>query len=933
MTLNKNLIFSFLVLVIVTSLKAQVVTITPQFATQSDNVTITYDASKGNAALIGQSTVYAHTGLITNLSSTLTSWKYVQGKWGTADSKMLMTNIGNNKFQLSFNITTFYGVPFSEKVLKLAFVFRNTDGTLVGRQADGSDIFVPLSDGSFNIKFITPSTPGNLLAIGDSIQINAASSAKADIKLIINDSIYTSILNDSIISKTFYATAIGKYRIIVSATLANITSYDTSYFIVKGGTQVGVSPNGVVDGINYINDSTVILQLFAPHKTFVYAIGDFSNWELDPNFEMYRTPDGNKYWVQLNHLQKNREYRFQYVIDKTLLKIADPFTDKVLDPNNDQSIPSITYPNLISYPAGKTTEIVSTFQIGQTPFNWQYTNSFIKPASNKLVIYELLVRDFIARHDYQTLKDTLNYLKNLGVNAIELMPINEFEGNESWGYNPSFYFAPDKYYGTKDALKTFIDECHKIGIAVIMDMVLNHSFGQSPMVRMYFDQSAGKPAANSPWFNVDATHPYNVGYDFNHESMYTQIFVDTVLRYWVREYKIDGYRFDLSKGFTQTNNPNDVGAWGSYDQSRINIWKRIADKLRAVQPDCYMILEHFADNSEEKVLSNYGFMLWGNANYDYNQNTMGYANDLANASYKTRNWNSPNLVSYMESHDEERLMYKNEQYGNSSGTYNIKNLQTGLARIELAACFFIPIPGPKMIWQFGEMGYDISINFNNDRIGNKPILWNYLSQQNRKRLVDVYTALNHLKTSYPVFTTSNFTFSSLPTFKVLKLNDSLMNVLIAGNFDLSTQNKTPGFNHTGWWYEYFSGDSLLVNQTTDSLKLKAGEYRIYTDVKLDKPNITPTLFSGIENTSQLEDEVKVYPNPATDILNISVPQNVFSDKLTITLYSIIGEKIITKSYDKNSDFTSFNISKLKKGIYILQLHDDQIQLNKKILIN
>jgi len=133
------------------NLNAQVISISPQFASQADNVTITFDASKGNAALIGQSTVYAHTGLITNLSSTLTTWKYVQGKWGTADSKMLMTNIGNNKFQLTFNITTFYGVPSSEKVLKLAFVFRNTDGTLVGRQGDGSDIFVPLSDGSFNI--------------------------------------------------------------------------------------------------------------------------------------------------------------------------------------------------------------------------------------------------------------------------------------------------------------------------------------------------------------------------------------------------------------------------------------------------------------------------------------------------------------------------------------------------------------------------------------------------------------------------------------------------------------------------------------------------------------------------------------------------------------------------------------------------------------
>ena len=931
MTQKKIFLICLFVILSFAHLQAQVVTISPQFATQSDNITITFDATKGNAALLGQSTVYAHAGVITSLSSTPTSWKYVQGNWGTDDSKVKMTSIGNNKFQLSYNITNFYGVPSSEKVLKLAFVFRNVSGSIVGRESDGSDIFVPLSDGAFNIHFITPSIPGTILSLGDSISINGASSLKGDIKLFINDSIMIHYSSDSIISKTFYATTAGKYKIILSATLGSLSSADTSYLIVRNGTSTGVAPSGIVNGINYINDSTVILQLFAPYKSFVYAIGDFSNWELDPAYEMKRSPDGNNYWIPITHLQKFKEYRFQYVIDKGLLKVADPYADKLLDPNNDQSIPAITYPNLISYPSGKTTEIVSVFQIGQSNYNWQYSNNFIKPASNKLIIYELLVRDFIARHDYQTLKDTLNYLKSLGINAIELMPINEFEGNESWGYNPSFYFAPDKYYGTKDALKSFIDECHRNGIAVIMDMVLNHSFGQSPMVRMYFDQTAGKPASNSPWFNVDATHPYNVGYDFNHESMYTQAFVDTVVRYWVREYKIDGYRFDLSKGFTQTNNPTDVAAWGNYDQSRINIWKRISDKLRAVKPDCYMILEHFADNSEETVLSNYGFMLWGNENYDYNEAAMGYSSDIARVSYKSRNWNSPNLVSYMESHDEERLVYKNEYYGNSSGTYNIKNTNTALARIELAACFFIPIPGPKMIWQFGEMGYDTSINYNG-RIGNKPIHWDYLSQQNRKRLVDIFSALNHLKTSYTVFSTSNFTFSSASSFKVLKLNDSTMNVLIVGNFGLTPQSQTAGFNYTGWWYEYFTGDSILVMNTSDSLTLIQGGYKFYTDIRLSKPTITPASTTAIKELKDLEEGIKIYPNPTNNYINVYIPLNTFSEKASITLFNILGEKITTSNFTQSS-VTTLNVSNLPRGCYLLKIMDEQNQVIKKIIIN
>ena len=80
------------------------------------------------------------------------------------------------------------------------------------------------------------------------------------------------------------------------------------------------------------------------------------------------------------------------------------------------------------------------------------------------------------------------------------MPVNEFEGNTSWGYNPSFYFAVDKYYGTKNDLRTFVDECHSQGMAVIIDLVLNHSFGQSPFYLLYKDAD-GKPSTDNPWYN------------------------------------------------------------------------------------------------------------------------------------------------------------------------------------------------------------------------------------------------------------------------------------------------------------------------------------------------------------------------------------------------------------------------------------------------
>jgi pullulanase/glycogen debranching enzyme len=201
------------------------------------------------------------------------------------------------------------------------------------------------------------------------------------------------------------------------------------------------------------------------------------------------------------------EYAFQYLVDGEI-RIADPYTDKILDPWNDNNIPSSTYPNLKDYPTNKTNHAVSVFQTDQSEFQWQNDDDFVQPEQKDLVIYELLIRDFIQNHDYQTLIDTLDYLEDLGINAIELMPINEFEGNSSWGYNPSFYFAPDKYYGTKNDLKSFIDECHRRGIAVIQDMVLNHSYRQSPFVRLYWDSINNRPAINNPWYNEKS--PNNV---------------------------------------------------------------------------------------------------------------------------------------------------------------------------------------------------------------------------------------------------------------------------------------------------------------------------------------------------------------------------------------------------------------------------------------
>ena len=218
-------------------------------------------------------------------------------------------------------------------------------------------------------------------------------------------------------------------------------------------------------------------------------MGDFNNWTVSSSNAMTNSTDGTRWWIQVDNLNPAAEYAYEYLIDGKI-KVADPYSNKVLDSANDKYIPTSVYPNIKAYPSGKGNGIVSDIQYSAPAYTWK-TASFTRPSPKNLVVYELLVRDFVGTHSYQTLKDTLSYLVNLGVNAIELLPVNEFEGNDSWGYNSNFMFALDKYYGTPNDYKAFVDACHAKGIAVIQDIVLEDQFGSSPMVQMYWNAATG----------------------------------------------------------------------------------------------------------------------------------------------------------------------------------------------------------------------------------------------------------------------------------------------------------------------------------------------------------------------------------------------------------------------------------------------------------
>ncbi len=933
-----------IILIINQFLMAQAVWTEPEYATQNDSIIVYFDATKAQRTeLVGYTgDLYVHTGVNTSAGI----WQHVIGTWGVNSTQPKLTRISNNIYKLVIGYPRkFYSVTSTgETIYSLCFVFRDSKSS---GNLQTEDIFyelfepgltVVVSKPSVNLSFTDPRRSPVFIEQGDTVAIEIRAAALGThcdtLKLLVNNELIVQVA-DTILQYDFITADhnAGMNNMMAIGEDTTGLSDTTSFAIMINPPVVYQSrPEGIIDGLNITQSGEAVFSLQAPYKEFVYLIGDFNDWLVDSTFFLRCEDNGGDevhWWLAVDNLDPQIEYAYQYFVDGEI-RIADPYAEKILDPWNDQDIPASVYPNLKAYPNGKTENIVSTFQIGAEPYTWQ-TENYTRPVKTDLIIYEMLIRDFLDNHTYLTLIDTLDYLQNLGINAIELMPINEFEGNSSWGYNPSFYFAVDKYYGPANDFKCFVDECHARGIAVIQDIVLNHSYESSPLVRLY-DYGDHTTSPENPWYNEqhNFTNPdAQWGYDFDHESPSTQAFVDRVTRYWVTEYKIDGYRFDFSKGIgNNIKSSND--SWGSnYDSDRIRLLKRMADALWEVDSTAYVILEHLAENSEEKVLADYGMLLWGNSNWNYAQSAMGYTSDsdFSWGFYKSRGWSNPGLVTYMESHDEERLMYKNLTYGNSSGSYNVKTLSTALERMKMAMAFFLTLPGPKMIWQFGELGYDISID-NGGRLSEKPIRWNYLQDPDRLRLYKTYQALIKLRGENDVFTSAGTTpvMSLGGNLKTITMSGS-PNVVIVGNYGVTSTTANLTFQHGGLWYDYFSGQEFTVSGSY-SITLNPGEFHIYTDAPLETPEsglvgIDKSLPNSVPKRFKL---YLNYPNPFNSATTFTYDLEKTSD-VNLKIFDLLGREIYSARFGRQTpgnyrfvwDGRVQNGGEAMSGIYFLVL--------------
>ena len=200
------------------------------------------------------------------------------------------------------------------------------------------------------------------------------------------------------------------------------------------------------------------------------------------------------------------------------------------------------------YARALTNSVGNSVVYNNTSFDWG-SAQFDMPTWNKLVIYELHIGTFNVKTkgkpgDFYSAIEKLPYLKDLSINAVEIMPPFEFPGGFSWGYNPSYPFAIESEYGGPDAFKAFVKAAHEQGIAVILDVVYNH-FGPTDMDLWQFDgwSENGKGGiyfyndwkSETPWGD---TRP-----DYGRPEV-RQYIRDNALM-WLEEYRVDGLRMDM----------------------------------------------------------------------------------------------------------------------------------------------------------------------------------------------------------------------------------------------------------------------------------------------------------------------------------------------------------------------------------------------------
>jgi len=747
---------------------AAVFSTSPEMLQESSrNVKIIFNAREsGVPALINASELYAHIGV--TFVSDPSAWKYVKGSWSsnTADKKFVKKSDGTWELAIG-DIHTYFGIPESaERIAKIAVIARTASGN-----AQTPDHFIDVYPEGLQMS-LTHNASTLTLGAPAEITFTVCTTLPSDLTLSVDGTAVSSANGATHLSGSYNFNQKGKFYTVKAKAVSGNTEIEKELTVAYPqpslpGTYPGGTPRqGAVKNA----DGTVTFCLAAPGKKSVILIPSWDEYQtLDRNVMKFQDYNGVRYfWVTTSKaLPDDTYYPYYYLVDGAI-KVADPYARLILDCHSDKWLPDGCFENMPKYPYEKFDDTMLAVYRGDIDdYEWdEATTGFEIPDHRSLVIYELLLRDFTGdgadtdgKHfgTFRTALPKVAYLADLGVNAVELLPVMEFNGNSSWGYNTNAYMALDKAYGSPDDMRDFVAECHRHGIAVILDIVFNQSDGLHPWYQMYDIKS-------NPFYNENAPHKYSVLNDWNQDyPLVTQHWKD-VLQYWMEAYKVDGFRFDLVKGLGSNESYGSNQNTDSYNASRVARMKELHAAIKEINPRGIHINELLGDASEDNAMGADGQLNWNkitDGSYHYamgNTSASGFR-PIDTRGFYASNWGRVvgQTVDYAESHDEKRVARAMKENGHTNVKYTNTPKQQSIQRLGALAVQMLMCPGSKMIWQFGELAADDEQGSDLDKL--RPIApkWDHLNVKERAALHENYKQLCNLRAKNPELFTGEAT--------------------------------------------------------------------------------------------------------------------------------------------------------------------------------
>lgn len=537
--------------------------------------------------------------------------------------------------------------------------------------------------------------------------------------------------------------------------------------------------------------NTIEFVLFAPYNKGAALMGSFSDWKEIP---MKKGKDG--YFRTEVELEDGvYDYKFK-VQSLSWFFEPDQWVD-VIDPYATDVDDSTAVAKVRIKDGNK---IVDTYV-------WKHDDKPLPP-DHELVIYELHVADFSGGEDdpnprgkYKHVIEKLDYICELGINAIELLPVKEYPGEYSWGYNPRYFFATETSYGTTAELKELIDECHGRGIRVLMDGIFNHSEASSPLTQIdhdyWYHHSPRDPDNNwGPEFNYEH-------YDENLQTYPARKFIGDVVRFWIEEYHIDGIRYDAARQIA------------NYDFMH---WIVQEAKNTAGMKPFYNIAEHIPETTSITNVDGPMDACWHDSfRHTVTVHICGDTFDLEQLKdvidCKRQGFmGATNVVNYLTNHDHDRLMVE-------LGKRDIFDAEA-FKRAKLGAVILMTAVGVPMMWMGQAMG-----EYKPKTPDPSKIDWTLLENDLNRSLFEYYKGLINLRKNNQALYTENIDFfhenAEAKVIAYTRWNDEGSRVVVIANFsdNYLAGYTVPNFPADGTWHEW-----------THDFNIEAGNGQIMIDL-------------------------------------------------------------------------------------------------------